>query len=61
MRTHRDIGKSGEQLDDEYNPDGDGEHPTLPRADWREAVANEDTISGYWDWVAYKLSEENQP
>lgn len=39
------------QLDCKYNPDGDGQHPFFTRANWREAVANDDTISGYWDWV----------
>lgn len=29
-----------------------GEHPGYPSADWREAVANGDTRSGYWDWAA---------
>lgn len=45
-------------LDEMYNPNGDGEHPVLTRALWRHAVVDEDTISGYWDWVHHKLTEE---
>jgi hypothetical protein len=48
-----------EQLDDKYNPDGDGEHPTHTRQDWVYAVSNGVTISGYWVWVHHVLN--NQP
>lgn len=51
-----DAPLNADQLDDKYNHDGDGEHPLFTRADWRDAVAIEDTISGYWVWVAYKLN-----
>ncbi|PMV89753.1 MULTISPECIES: hypothetical protein [unclassified Pseudomonas] len=44
------------QLDEKYNPDGGGEHPDYTRSDWREAVAQEYTLSGYWEWVAHTLS-----
>lgn len=47
-----------DQLDDKYNPEGDGEHPAFTRRDWRDAVANEDTVTGYWDWVYYKIGED---
>lgn len=60
MRTKidaEDFDLSAEELDDKYNPEGDGEHPFLTRADWREAVANEDTISGYWAWLEHRLAE----
>lgn len=30
------------------------EDPRFPRDDWRAEVGNDDTISGYWDWVAYR-------
>ncbi len=48
-----------DQLDDKYNPDGDGEHPTHTRFDWRQALAEQSTISGYWVWVHHVLN--NQP
>ncbi len=47
-----------EALDFEYNPDGDGEYPAYTRADWRLAVAERDTLLGYWEWVAHMLEEE---
>lgn len=50
-----DFGLTAEQLDDKYNPDGDGEHPGFPRAMWRDWVDERDTISGYWVWVSYML------
>lgn len=46
---------SAEDLDNKYNPEGDGEHPTFPRSHWREAVANEGTVSGYWQWCKHML------
>lgn len=52
-----DLYLSPDQLDDKYNWDGDGEHPKIPRSAWREAVAQNDTISGYWEWVSHKLKE----
>jgi hypothetical protein len=39
------------------NPDG--EHPTHTRFDWRQAVAEQSTVSGYWVWVHHVLN--NQP
>lgn len=41
-----------------YSPDGDGEHPKYTRAQWREQVYHQHTISGYWDWVEHKLLGE---
>ena len=26
--------------------------------EWREEVANDDTLQGYWAWVVSKLNEE---
>ena len=46
------------QLDEKYNPDGDGEHPQITRAMWRTAVEQQETISGYWDWLYHKLIEQ---
>lgn len=53
-----DLGLAGVTLDDKYNPEGDGEHPVFTRDDWRSAVSQQDTISGYWDWVAHRIAEE---
>jgi len=47
------LNAKAEQLDAEFNENGDGEHPDYPRAMWREAVADESTLLGYWQWVAY--------
>ena len=33
-----------------------GEHPGHPVADWQYEIANGDTRSGYWDWVANRLA-----
>lgn len=52
------LQSKAEELDDQYNPDGDGEHPTYLREDWRRAVADQDTLFGYWLWVASMLWEE---
>lgn len=54
----KDYGLTAEQLDDKYNPEGGGQHPEYTRADWRAAVDNEDTISGYWEWVKHQLVME---
>lgn len=53
-----DADLSAEELDEKYNTNGDGEHPKITRKIWREAVAREDTISGYWLWVAHTLITE---
>lgn len=50
-----DLDLNADQLDHKYNPEGDGEHPTYTRAIWREAVASENTLSGYWQWVAHEI------
>lgn len=57
-RYDQDADLTPEQLDDKYNPHGDGEHPKHTREDWREAVAQEHTISGYWAWVSHQLTGE---
>ncbi|WP_432263490.1 hypothetical protein [Cupriavidus sp. TMH.W2] len=56
--SQQGAGLSAEQLDDLYNPDGDGEHPLITRAMWRQAVAQQDTVSGYWPWLAQMLSDD---
>jgi len=56
--TYDDKHCSADQLDAKYNPDGDGEHPVHTRWDWRQAVAQEATISGYWAWVEQMIWNE---
>lgn len=46
---------SAAELDDKYNPVGDGEHPIYPRKPWRGAVIRQETLSGYWEWVRHQL------
>lgn len=60
MREHIDGNLTAEQLDDKYNPEGDGEHPEFTRANWREAVEEETTISGYWRWVEWQIETWEQ-
>lgn len=38
-----------------YNLDGYGEHPLYPLHTWRDQVADQDTVSGYWQWVSHML------
>jgi hypothetical protein len=59
LTVNNDHCLTPDQLDDKYNPDGDGEHPTHTRFDWRQALAEQSTISGYWVWVHHVLN--NQP
>ncbi|HFL2868614.1 TPA: hypothetical protein ACGWVL_002988 [Pseudomonas aeruginosa] len=49
--TDQDIHLSADQLEQKYSPAGGGQHPTFTREDWRNAVAADDTTSGYWPWV----------
>lgn len=48
---------SGDLLDGKYNRTGDGEHPLFSRANWRVEVAHQNTVLGYWDWVAHAVYE----
>lgn len=52
-----DSALSPSELDDKYNPEGGGEHPVFRRAHWRQDVAGELTIKGYWEWVADVIQE----
>lgn len=47
-----------DKLEQEFSPSGEGIHPFYWREDWRQAVADEDTLLGYWEWVAQMLREE---
>ena len=55
-----DAALSAEELADKYaGEDGSwGQHPIFRRQEWREEVANDDTLQGYWAWVVSKLNEE---
>lgn len=48
---------NADQLEALYSPTGGGQHPHFTRADWREAVAGDDTISGYWPWVHGRIQD----
>jgi hypothetical protein len=50
-----DLDLDAEQLNIKYNRHGGGEHPTFTRSNWRDAVENEDTLTGYWVWVVSEL------
>lgn len=58
MDGRPDYVLSAEQLDYKYNPAGGGQHPRFTRWDWKQEVASESTLRGYWEWVASKLEEE---
>ena len=34
------------------------EHPLYDHAHWRSAVADEDTLQGYWEYVVDKIDEK---
>ena len=55
-----DATLNSEELADKYaGEDGSwGQHPIFRRQEWREEVANDDTLQGYWAWVVSKLNEE---
>ena len=55
-----DAALSAEELADKYaGEEGSwGQHPIFRRQEWREEVANDDTLQGYWAWVVSKLNEE---
>jgi len=50
---------SADTVDAKYNPEGDGEHPYFTRWDWKQAVASESTLSGYWEWIVHRLDGLN--
>lgn len=55
-----DAALSAEELADKYaGEDGSwGQHPIFRRQEWREEVANDDTLLGYWAWVHHQLNED---
>jgi hypothetical protein len=54
-----DLRLSREQLQEKYeaHDSGWGSHPNYTRQDWKYAVANDDSLSGYWEWVYYCVQE----
>ena len=34
------------------------EDPRFPRRDWHYEVSNDDTLLGYWDWVAIRENDQ---
>lgn len=36
------------------------EHPKFPMTDWVYSVGNDDTRTGYWQWVAKQIIEEEE-
>lgn len=55
-----DASLTAEQLDDKYNPDGDGRHPIYGEEGWMQDVLNRNTLLGYWEWVRHQLVEESE-
>lgn len=55
-----DADLSVEELAEKYagKDGGGGQHPVYHRPDWREEVANDDTLLGYWAWVHHQLNED---
>lgn len=50
---------SPDELRQKYSTDRDaGEHPQHLRWMWREAVIDDKTLRGYWDWCATQIEEE---
>lgn len=53
-----DAKLSVEQLDEKYNPDGEGEHYQFTSEQWREEVSQNQTVSDYWTWLKHVLVTE---
>lgn len=48
------------QLEGHYShggANGGGQHPLFTRADWRHAVGDGETVTGYWAWLASEISQ----
>lgn len=59
----RDIDLGRRELEHKYlEAGGDwGHHPIHTRELWKHCVTEEDTVSGYWDWVYDKVQSEDEP
>lgn len=50
---------SADELREKYSTAcNNGEHPRYLRVDWRDAVANDTTLVGYWQWVEDQIEQE---
>lgn len=54
-------GLTADELQTKYAaPSNWGRHPEHTRADWVADASNEETIQGYWDWVATQINREEE-
>lgn len=54
-----DKGLTEQELAAMYDElEGWGEHPTYKMIDWRNAVSEDETRLGYWQWVATLIEQE---
>ena len=44
-------------LERKYGQHDWGRHPIFSREQWRREVADENTICGYWSWVANSIGQ----
>ena len=51
-------GMTAEGLKNHLNPDGYGEHTYFSSTEWMMEVKNDDSLSGYWDWLKNMLDNE---
>lgn len=56
INDERDL--SVTDLERKYGQHDWGHHPIFLREQWRREVADENTILGYWSWVANLISQE---
>jgi hypothetical protein len=54
---HLDVESTVEDLQNRYNPDGDGEHPLFTQLEWRLEVVLNETLEGYWAWVKAEIDK----
>lgn len=61
MTTKGELDMTAAELKAKYDAltlgNGWSEHPAYSFAEWREDVANENTLQGYWEWVWIQLGE----
>lgn len=58
---YEDFSLDLDGLHAKYNPTGDGgEHSYYTRAGWREAVEQDATLAGYWDWVLGMIAQDDE-
>jgi hypothetical protein len=51
------------QLEGHYShggANGGGQHPVFTRADWRHAVGDGETVTGYWVWLASEIGQSKR-